>query len=156
MMPYIDVDALNLTEAQRAIVKGIISTRGENKGRLRASKPKVAKKVEVKDDSWLGSHYEYASEKDANSGITAYVWRMVAFFVSPIAQHHCMPCTATFDLPGSVKEAHELAKQLDTLIVDPVVNSIKISEWHGVRRWGQVYGQIGTPITTPEGAIIYR
>lgn len=43
-----------------------------NKGKLRASKPK--------------------------EGQAAYVWRMLAFYVSPVSQHQCMPITADWDM----------------------------------------------------------
>lgn len=159
-MPRIDLDKLSetLTFDEYALVKGIVSTRGKNKGCLRASKPKVAKKIKVptKSPRWEGDYsLEYACKADATTGKIAYIWRMVAFFVSPKSQHHCMPCTADFSLPGTVKESHALAKELDQ-IVDKVVDTIKKSEWHGVRRWGQAYGQIGTPQIAPDGSYIYR
>ena len=151
--PVIDLGRLAqvLTAEEFEIVKGIVSTRGENKGRLRASKPEV-ERIKVKDpDSYTGYDYQPVGIQ----GETAYVWRMVAFFASPDPKHHCMPCTADFDLPGKFAESRELAKRMDKL-VDKVLDTISPEKWHGVRRWGQAFGQIGTPVLTPEGAYVYR
>ena len=72
-MPSINLDALTLDEAERSLAEKIIATKGKNKGCLRAAKP-------------------------SNAGDAAYVWRMVAFQVSPIPQHHCLPVCADFDI----------------------------------------------------------
>ena len=108
-----------------------------HKGRLRATKPTC-------------------------DGFVQYVWRMVAFLVSPNPRHHCMPCTAEFgiDIRDSegrwdVTAVHAECKRLD-VIVDAIVDTIPPSEWHGVHRWGQAFGQIGTPKYNDEGAVIYR
>lgn len=70
-MPEIQsvIDSAGFTNEQLAIANKIVG-RG---GRLRSTKPK--------DD-----------------GGAAYVWRMVAFFISPNPQHHCIPIGADFDI----------------------------------------------------------
>jgi len=155
-MPRIDLVKLStlLSAEDMVLVKGIIATRGDNKGCLRASKPRVTR-TEVTD---LSSPYGSRIEKDEIEGKTAYVWRMVAFMISPKAAHHCMPCTVDFDLPlKSITgpEAKAMRSDLDR-IVDVVVDSVPMSSWHGIRRWGNVYGVIGTPCYNSEGAVIYR
>lgn len=134
VMPAINLESLmnELTPEEFGLVEPIIATQGKNAGRLRASKP---------------------SKVDRRS---MYIWRLVAFYVSPMRQHQCMPITADFDLPGeNYHERLMLAKQLDE-IVDKVTDAIPMSEWHGVKRWGQAYGQIGIPITRENGTIVYR
>ena len=97
-------------------------------GRLRASKPPVSK-------------------DDPTSGEAAYVWRMVAFQVSPNGKHHCMPCTADFDLPtiywdrtdpSSHDRRRARIKELDA-VVDAIVNTVPKNEWHGIRRWSRAF-----------------
>jgi hypothetical protein len=134
VMPTINVAALmnELSREEFALVEPIIATQGKNAGRLRASKP---------------------SQCDERS---MYIWRLVAFYVSPMRQHQCMPVTADFDLPGeNYHERMMLAHKMDA-IVDKVTDAIPMSEWHGIKRWGQAYGQIGTPITRENGTIVYR
>jgi hypothetical protein len=149
-MPRIEVGPLPLLEEQKDLVRGIVATRGKNKGRLRASKPKVTRHKVPADNA-----YGYTCRPDPVEGCTAYIWRMVAFFTSPVTQHKCMPCTAEFDLPYRGDERREMVRYLDK-IVDVVVDSIPAEQWHGVIRWGQVFGQVGTPQYDEEGAVIYR
>ena len=155
----LDLIESRMAPHQFALVKGIVATRGDNKGCLRASKPKTHKTVAVpaKNPRFQGdTDYAYEDLETATKlGMTAYIWRMVAFFISGKAQHQCMPCTADFDVPGSYTENKVIIKALDEL-VEIVVDTVKVSEWHGVRRWAQVYGQSGTPQVTAEGAIVYR
>jgi hypothetical protein len=101
-----------------------------NKGALRASKPR--------DD-----------------GEAAYVWRMTAFLISPISQHQCMPVTADWDIKASYAERREITKRLDK-VVDAIVDGVPKTQWHGVTRWGQAFGIVGTPMVAPDGSIIYR
>ena len=146
-MPLIPLDELRrtLSVEDYRIVTGIVATRGKNKGRLRASKPKVTRRK-------VGDRVE----PDRHEGYTAYVWRMVAFSISPVPAHQCLPCTADFDVPGHWgPEKREVLDYLDG-IVDAVVKSVPVAEWHGVRRWGQVFGAVGTPQYNEEGAVIYR
>lgn len=129
-LPALDIEALALSEADKVIARGILSTRGESKGLLRTSKPKIA--------------YTKAGHRhvpDMAQGCTAYVWRHVAFNLSPVPQHQCMPCTADFSLPVAwgTPEYKALVARLDA-IVDVIVNSVPKSEWHGVRRWGRALG----------------
>jgi hypothetical protein len=101
------------------------------------------------------------SSKPKKDGEAAYVWRMVAFQVSSKPQHHCMPCTADFDLPqeywekGAYEKRHNRIRELDA-IANQIVDLIPKSQWHGIHRWGNVFGQIGTPTYNDEGAVIYR
>lgn len=135
-MPRINVDALPLDEADRAIVRRVL-----NGDRLRASAPPT-------------------KPCTADSGLTYYVWRMVAFSVSPDPKHHCMPVTADFYFPhpeyswGTDKRKAIVAR--GDRIEDAVVKSIPPTAWHGIKRWGNAFGLIGTPRATDEGSIIYR
>lgn len=97
-------------------------------------------------------------------GEAAYVWRMVAFQVSPHHAHHCMPMMAEFDLPAEFwtrrsdcaadtpeeqsrillatsEKRKARIRELD-LIVDAVVGTVPKDQWHGIHRWGQVLGAL--------------
>lgn len=143
-MPKIDLETLErkLTPGRFAIVKGIVATRGENKGCLRASKPKLARMTRYDDDSDWGYHYDYATEEERQQAYTAYVWRMVAFFVSPVRQHRCMPVMCDCELPGRGEERRKLAKTLDDAIVSVVIDSIPLKEQYGTLAWGRAFGMI--------------
>ena len=119
-------------------------------GRLRASKPKVTRRA-----SGVLAYGRRTYEPDHDEGCVAYVWRMVAFMVSPRSRHHCMPMTADFDLPGDCEARRVLSEGLDR-IVNEIVDAVPKHQWHGIIRWGQVYGQIGTPRHDEHGAVIYR
>jgi len=159
-MPKIDLDQLktHLSAEDYALVAGIVNT---HTGCLRASKPTLPRKKFYKADPAVArfpgdGDYDYADDAGRQAGMTAYVWRFVAFMISPIAQHQCMPCMAFCDLPGRDPDARRLLeKRLDAL-ADAVVDTVKMSDWHGVTRWAQVYGLTGTPQYTAEGAVIYR
>ena len=119
-MPIVSKRNLNLTDAEIPIARKII----KSDGCIRASKPKV-------------------DESLPTTGKAAYVWRMVCFMVSPKPAHHCMPCTAEFDLPAydekgrwSSAVARDMAKELD-LLVNKIVDGVDVSLWHGVHRWSQ-------------------
>lgn len=133
LMPKIDLELLKeqLTPAELEIVSKIVASRGKNKGRLRASKPKVD--FVEKDGELVPS--------DLAAGKAAYVWRMVAHYTSPLRQHHCMPCTAEFSLPGSYYERRSLIEELGRL-VDIVCKTIPVEQWHGVRRWAGILGRV--------------
>lgn len=126
-MPTINVDSIELTADEKTLVARIL-----NKGKLRASKPKIAYTIV---DKPRGNITIKIRQPDDIGGKAAYVWRMVAFIVSPISQHHCMPCTAEFDLPeDNYTLRRELAKELDKL-VDKIVASVPKEQWYGVKRW---------------------
>jgi hypothetical protein len=108
-----------------------------NKGFLRASKPTINK-------------------ADYMTGRAAYVWRMVAFSVSPKPAHHCMPCTGDFDLcERDWKDRREITPMLDEL-VDRMMNAVPKAQWAGVYRWACAFGQVRTPQVTADGSIGYR
>jgi hypothetical protein len=140
-MPVLNVSTENLSQEQKEIVSAITG----QQSRLRSSKPKI-------------------------NGLAMYVWRMVAFQVSPNSQHHCMPMTADFDLgneywpqgfptysdfndPNRVKTAYEIESdnahnkrkakiaELDVL-VNIIVNSVPKEQWYGVSRWGRALGHL--------------
>jgi hypothetical protein len=125
-MPSVPVAGLS-DEAKRYAVA--IS----NKGKLRASKPPIEYRIEVRDGRKI--------REPVVGGGEAYVWRMVAFSISPISSHHCMPRTADFDIPGMFDERRFEAKRLDA-IVDEIVKAVPKSERHGILRWGRAYGLI--------------
>jgi hypothetical protein len=128
-MPKVNKDAAKNKLADNAEGLAILDILIKKDGTLRASKPKVT--------------------DDPITGKAAYVWRMACFMVSPKRQHQCMPCTADFDLPAINEEtgkwgcaaAREMAKTLKP-VEDAIVDSVDKSDWHGVIRWGQVFGAI--------------
>lgn len=124
--PAINLDSLKqiLSPENYAIAEAIVTTQGRHKGCLRSSKPK-------------------------NNSKAAYVWRMVAFQISPNPQHHCMPVCADFDLydvfakeDQNYKVVNQLAKQLDKEVVDPITNTVPKEQWYGIMRWGRALGYL--------------
>jgi len=133
-MPKIELTQAGLTEQEMALASGIINTRT---GALRASKPKVTRTDIGPDPKDPHGYYRlYAIE----GGETAYIWRMVAFVCSPHSRHHCMPCTAEFDVPGrSGPEKLQRLTELDA-IADKIVDTVSPAQWHGIRRWSRALG----------------
>lgn len=131
--PTINLDACSLTAEERQIAERIV-----NKGKLRASKPKV-EYISI----GLNSYGRECFEPEQVSGEAAYVWRMVAFTISPIAKHWCMPCTADFDVPGKYGEAKRARiKELDVL-ANKIIACVPKSQHYGTIRWGRAFGLIG-------------
>ena len=151
-MPAIAIDAIaDLTEDERKIVEKILRP----DGRLRASKPSVPKKVEIKRPDRRWPTYELIGEEAIRAGEAAYVWRMVAFQISPEPKHQHMPIMADGDLNGIGDEKQPRQEELDDL-VKRIVDSVPATQWHGVTRWGQAMGQLGKPVVRQSGAIVYR
>ena len=104
------------------------------KGKLRASKPKTPKMYQT-----TAGHFVHYDEEGSIKGEAAYVWRMIAFQVSPKSVHHCMPMTASFDMSGEYSVRHKRTDELD-VIVEKIVKSVPMENWHGVNRWGKAFG----------------
>ena len=129
-MPKVDRTKLNtiiadFTQEEKDIVSLVV----KKNDFVRATKPKV-------DDA------------DPATGKAAYVWRMVAFMVSTNPKHHCMPCTADFDLPAFNNEykwkcelAQPMAKELKR-VEDAILSAIPKTQWAGAIRWGRAFGQL--------------
>ena len=124
--PFINLESLKeiLSAENYLLAEAIVTTQGRNKGCLRSNKPKENPKA-------------------------AYVWRMVAFQISPSSHHHCMPVCADFDLYEALPKeeqkydkVHLLAKQLDKEVVDPITNTVPKEQWHGIMRWGRALGYL--------------
>ncbi len=136
--PIIDPESIpGLTADERDLVERII-TRKSGTPTLRASKPKVDRSV-----PYTGFGGRPCLGPTEETGQAAYLWRMVAFQISPIPAHHCLPVTAEFDLPvrgDNYQERLALAKELDAL-ADRITASIPLSQHHGTLRWYKVmYG----------------
>lgn len=162
-MPRLNLDTINaalvgldttLDIAQvEQMVARIVANQGKNKGCLRAAKPEVTRH-KAGEDRYGRTRYE----PDYTEGCAAYIWRNVAFSISPMSQHQCMPVTDWFDLPGPGgynDERRALCKELDK-VVDVIIKTVPQSERHGLRRWGQVLGMVGQPQYNEEGAVVYR
>lgn len=134
-MPKIDTSKLNLTTEQMILVSRIVNPKT---GELRASKPKVLHTVPYKS-SFTG---ETLMGPDPVTGKAAYLWRMVAFTISPIQAHHCMPVMAEFDLPicrDTSAERRELAKEMDAL-ADLVIATVPAKLHYGTASWASALG----------------
>lgn len=91
------------------------------------------------------------------TGIAAYAWREAAFYISPNSQHWCMPVTNIFYLQSKYGTPEYKADETTARkIADAITNCVPPQLWHGVRRWGNAMGIIGTPQYNDEGAVIYR
>ena len=122
-MHQINLDQLNLNDVEKQIVSLIVKKNGE----IRSTKPKVT--------------------SDPLTGKAAYVWRMVMFYASDKAQHHCMPVCADFDLPAFDENnkwkssiAREMSKEL-RVIEDEILKQIPSDKLHGLNRWKTVLGR---------------
>jgi hypothetical protein len=126
-MPLINLSLFS--PAEQTLLKGIIATQGKNKGRLRASKPKITYQIVDEDGRKL-------HRPTLETGGIAYLWRMVAFAISPVGKHHCLPFMADFDLPYryGTNEYKELKGALDAL-ADKVEATIRPEKRHGTNRW---------------------
>lgn len=110
-----------ISEESKAKIVEIVTKKGKG---LRATKPKTV---------------------DNDTGRAAYIWRYVAFCVSPKSIHHCLPMMAFCYLSNEdFKVAQDDKKFYDELhaIVNEIVDSFPKESWHGVRRWGTVLGRI--------------
>jgi len=125
-MPTVNTKNIeNLSDEETKIFNVVV----KKNNTIRATKPKVNR-----------------SNTDIINGKASYVWRMVAFMVSPKPAHQCMPACASFDLPafdenGDWKSpiARIMENELQKLI-DVIIDNIDKSQWHGVHRWGRALG----------------
>lgn len=155
-MPIVDVTQFaHWSEWDRSLIALIVASKGKNAGRLRASGPKVeAIGHELVQNRWEDTPSERVlyNQRQAEA---RYVWRMVAFLVSPHARHQCMPVCEGWALRGTYDERRAREQELDVLVRE-IVDRMHPREWHGVRRWGQALGQVGEPVVREGGTIVYR
>lgn len=133
-MPHIDLSKAELTDEELELAKGIINTRT---GQLRASKPTVNRFESGRDK------YNLPLYDTDDTGKTAYIWRMVAFYVSPRRTHQCMPVMAFCDIPGSVMDEGRKALEahLDD-IAKRIADTVPATQWHSLRVWGPSLGKM--------------
>lgn len=136
-------DSLNLKMSDRDFVKGIISSRGANKGRIRLSRPDLGEFIIEEQHSSFTRRFK---ESNAAKGCIAYVWRDVVFVVGE-GQHQCLPMTSDFYLPYFVfpKETrmeikNQLCRELHA-VCDRITAKIPKEQWNGVRRWARAMGR---------------
>jgi hypothetical protein len=103
---------------------------------LRKSKPKI---VEIIYDH-NGRKYR---KSEFVTGMSAYTWRMLAFYTSGSHPHCCMPIMADFDLPYSMhdedyKDTRKAQIAKCETIIDKILANIPKTEWKGVARWANV------------------
>jgi hypothetical protein len=139
--PELKFDGLELTEDERKLANMIVANQGKNKGRLRAAKPKI----EYEIYQHRGRDYRVSTY---DTGRAAYLWRMVAFFISKNYQHHSMPIMADCDLPFRLDndtwqaESRAMAKELDKL-ADKICNHcVPLRQQTGAMRWARALGGI--------------
>jgi len=106
---------------------------------LRASAPKVAQ-VGTRTYTIVGLE-RTGPAFDQKQAETYYVWRMVAFQISPMSQHQCMPVMDDQYIQLEHDARRARCKELDEL-VDRIVNTVPKSEWHGINRWGRALGYL--------------
>lgn len=150
-MPKVNWQALShLSDSDRSIVERFVKADGT----IRKTRPTLPKRIKVDNpNSTYGYTWEYANQDDSDQGIAAYVWRHVVFAVSPERTHQCMPCNDIAYLPsGDVTVWHSVL----SVLINDVIDAVPRDQWHGVKRWGQALGQIGSPAVRDDGSIVYR
>jgi hypothetical protein len=148
-MPVLPMDKLkdNLEKAEFELAQRIVVPAT---GALRTEKPPIKLMPQISAQS--GCLRRINDLEDARAAV---VWRFVAFQISPRPKHQCMPVCAEFDLPLAGDERRAMANEL-MAIANKIVDCVPPEHWHGVIRWGQAFGQIGTPEVREGGTIVYR
>lgn len=153
-MPEIDLTLANLTDIEMLIAKCAIKGNKE-KGMLRASKPPVPKQTIYNEPIYPeGQEYlydsifknrktpnSYATEEERIKALGAYVWRELAFCISPIGSHHCMPVCNDFNLEYTNSDVRQKEqRKLCSEIVDKILKIVPVHQKHGLIRWGKAFG----------------
>jgi hypothetical protein len=153
-MPEIDLTLANLTDTEMLIAKCAIKGNKE-KGMLRASKPPVPKKTIYNEPIYPeGQEYlydsifkncktpnSYTTEEERIKALGAYVWRELAFCISPIGSHHCMPVCNDFNLEYTNSDVRQKEqRKLCSEIVDKILKIVPVYQKHGLIRWGKAFG----------------
>ena len=123
-MPHIRRPIVGVAKnLDRTTALALVGTMNQRNGRLYASRPRKA------------------------TGDTVYLWRILAFHLSPKPEHQCMPVTADMDVgpdhkPGDTAEntrkrfqARDVRVKVLSGIVKRVIDLIPPNQWHGARRW---------------------
>lgn len=153
-MPELDLSICNLTAEELNIAKYAI--KGDKlKGTLRASKPKEQKhsiriepefspeKQYLKDISKFKHTHKnaYATEDERSKALGIYVWRELAFVISPISSHHCMPICNDFNLEYDYgDERRKQQMNFCNNIVNKILKTIRPESCHGLKRWAKALG----------------
>jgi hypothetical protein len=83
----------------------------------------------------------YVARPKKASGEAQYVWRMVCFHLIDEQPYSCMPVMADWYMTERDYDKRRAeCKRLDSLVVDQIVNSVPMTEWCGVIRWGRAFG----------------
>jgi len=84
-------------------------------------------------------HGRLHKRRPRGTGIIDYVWRMVAFQISTMDIHHCMPIMAPFYLPSgmSYEKWNELQDELNG-IANEICDTIPVDQWHGIAKWSNL------------------
>ena len=89
----------------------------------------------------------YASRPTKASGMSQYVWRMVAFSLSDRPAHQCIPVTADFHMTNEEywdktwDEKVAIRERLDA-ITKQIVDTVPVTEQPGTLRWARAFGVI--------------
>ena len=105
-MPNININNIELSDGDRNLVREIL--KADNT--LYQSKPKNA-------------------SRDGQ-----YLWRVVAFGISPNSQHHKLPTKASRDLNGNTLEQKSRARELHQLALQ-IEQAVPVTERHGSTSW---------------------
>lgn len=110
----------------------------------------------------------YSTKPKKANGLEQYMWRIVAFTISPVAAHQCIPVMCDFDLynwmeenlPDVVKYDRKIHKNISEIntaykkVNDPefkqwlkdienqIINTVPKEMWYGTKRWAKAFGVI--------------
>ena len=113
-MPTINLDTAK--DVLTADEFGLLTECVKADGTLRASKPKTA------------------------TGEAQYLWRQIAFGISPKAQHQCMPVMAFCDLPQDDHDERRAVEQRLDDLSNRIEKLVPVNERHGTLRWARLLG----------------
>lgn len=138
------VDANNLDTRFHAVVDRLVG-RG---GKLRSARPEAR----PFEDGTVDQYGRKNLVRDYVEGCAAYVWRNVTFYVSPDSKHHSMPTLDFCYIPTKAGYGTPEYKALEAdlnKLVDIIVDTVPVTQRHGVNRWRNVFSS-----TTPIAPVI--
>lgn len=149
------VDAVNFEQSKEnldVVIKAIArkTKASDDEAEKTTEKIRVGYQMVIKHEASLrniiGRGGNLRAQGDRKDGVSYYLWRMLALYVSADPKHHCMPTThdmyidanslsADYDDDYNFKKIGKFCKAELDPIIDLLLLYIPTSQHHGLKRW---------------------